>query len=128
VKNAVAYDVVTAFRYEDRVENLHIWNSTIGRGVTRTFQAAGVTGPALDVRNVLVLGRLSAEASHPSNRSAGLQDFASVSANDYRLATGSVAIDAGTAIAAVATDRRGTRRPQGSGYDVGAYEWSSAGK
>src|SRR5207342_2658440 len=30
VQNAVVYDTATAFRYEDDIENLKIWNSTIG--------------------------------------------------------------------------------------------------
>jgi fibronectin-binding autotransporter adhesin len=41
---------------------------------------------------------------------------------DYHLAPGSAAIDAGVN-AGVATDRDGTPRPQGSGYDIGAYEF-----
>ena len=37
VKNAVVHDVTTAFRYEDDIQNLRIWNSTVGRNVSRTF-------------------------------------------------------------------------------------------
>jgi hypothetical protein len=128
VKNAVVHDVTTAVRYEDGIENLRIWNSTLGRGVSRAFQSAGAASRPPDVRNLLVLGRLTAEASHPSNRSVGSDAFVNAAANDYRLAAGSVAIDAGVAIAGVATDRLGTRRPQGYAYDVGAYEWSAVAR
>ena len=37
---------------------------------------------------------------------------------------GSSAIDAGTASGAPAVDQRGVKRPQGSGFDIGAYESS----
>lgn len=40
---------------------------------------------------------------------------------DHRLAPGSVAIDAGTD-AGVRTDLEGRARPQGGGYDLGAYQ------
>ncbi len=38
------------------------------------------------------------------------------------LLTGSSAIDAGKAAGAPSTDQRGVSRPQGSGYDIGAFE------
>ena len=122
VKNAVVYDVSTAFRYEDNIQNLRIWNNTIGRGVTRAFQEAGAASGPLDVRNLLVVGRLTADASHPSNWSVGNDAFVNAAAHDYRLAAGSVAIDAGVALAGVAKDRMGTPRPRGYAYDVGAHE------
>ena len=42
------------------------------------------------------------------------------------LAAGSPAIDAGAAAGAPATDQRGVARPQGAGYDIGAYERAAA--
>jgi hypothetical protein len=65
IKNAVVYDTLTAFRYEDDIQNLLIWNSTIGDGVSRAFRAASSSSVGLDVRNLLVLGaqtELTAEA------------------------------------------------------------------
>ena len=41
---------------------------------------------------------------------------------DYHLGEGSPAIDAGLAIPWLTTDLEGASRPQGSGYDIGAYE------
>jgi hypothetical protein len=37
-KNAVIHNVTTAFRYEDNIERLRIWNATVGANVTRAFQ------------------------------------------------------------------------------------------
>ena len=44
--NALVYDTAVAFRYEDDLEGLHVWNSTIGRGVPRPFLECGVEGLA----------------------------------------------------------------------------------
>ncbi|MCG6534963.1 MAG: hypothetical protein L7F78_09780 [Syntrophales bacterium LBB04] len=51
--------------------------------------------------------------------------FFSQATGNYRLQLGSPAIDAGMAIIgwAGATDRDGKLRPQGSGWDIGAYEY-----
>jgi hypothetical protein len=45
-----------------------------------------------------------------------------VGAGDYHLTAGSPSIDAGTSDDAPGTDIEGTTRPQGNGYDMGAYE------
>jgi hypothetical protein len=50
------------------------------------------------------------------------QVFVNPSGNDYHLKSGSPAIDAGTPTHAPSTDIKGTARPQGAGYDMGAYE------
>jgi hypothetical protein len=124
IQNAVIYRVGTAFRYEDNIENLRIWNSTIGADVTRSFNAASARTSTLDVRNVLILGsRLPAEARHFSNLAVPVTSFVSAEGDNYRLVGGSRAIDAGVAIPEARRDRDGTNRPQGARYDVGAFEY-----
>jgi hypothetical protein len=123
ISNAVVYDTATAFRYEDNIANLKIWNSTIGAGVARMFRQAGLESDVVEVRNLLVVGTLPAEAKHTSNWSAGPEVFVDAAHHDYALANGSSVIDAGVALTGVTTDRRGTARPQGKAHDVGAYEW-----
>jgi hypothetical protein len=124
IKNAVVHGTATAFRYEDNIANLKVWNSTIGSGVPRPFRAAESGSGGVEVRNLLVQGPLPAEAAHVSNRNVGPEAFVDVASNDYALAADASAIDAGIAILDVETDRVGTMRPQGRGYDVGAYEWT----
>ena len=51
--------------------------------------------------------------------------FVNVATNDYRLKSGSLAIDAGTSANAPAKDLLGNARPSGNGYDIGAYEHGS---
>ena len=50
--------------------------------------------------------------------------FQNLAAWDLHLCPGSVAIDAGTAQDAPEEDYEGNARPQGAGYDIGAYEYS----
>ncbi len=49
--------------------------------------------------------------------------FVAALSGDYHLQSGSPCIDAGTSQYAPTTDFEGTTRPQGSGYDIGAYEY-----
>jgi hypothetical protein len=49
--------------------------------------------------------------------------FVNPSALDFRLQAGSPAIDAGLALSIVLSDFFGTLRPQGAGWDIGAYEF-----
>lgn len=123
VQNAVVHTVGNGIRYEDNMESLRIWNVTFGSGVARPFYAAASSGSVLDVRNVLVLGAaLPKEATGSSNLAVPASAFVNASAHNYQLAPSSPAIDTGMTIAEVTADRQGTRRPQGSRYDVGAYE------
>jgi len=122
VKNAVVYNVVTAFRYEDDIQNLRIWNSTIGGNVSRTFQAASALKATLDVRNLLSMPALTSEAKPSSNLRVSASSFVDASTHDYHLAPGSPAIDSGEGLGDVTIDRDDLARPQGSRYDVGAYE------
>ncbi|MCP4660710.1 MAG: DUF1565 domain-containing protein [bacterium] len=52
--------------------------------------------------------------------------FENPSTPDHHLTEGSPAIDTGSAVAAPADDFDGTPRPQGSGVDMGAFEFASA--
>ena len=122
VKNAVVYDVTTAFRYEDNIQDLRIWNSTVGRNVTRVFQPAAAAGATLDVRNLLSIPVLGSEARAASNLRVAATAFVNVVANDYHLAAGSPALNSGERLEDVTIDRDGVERPQGGGYDIGAYE------
>lgn len=51
--------------------------------------------------------------------------FVDSQTGDYRLTSGSPAVDNGSSRAAPATDHEGIRRPQGSGFDIGAFEMAS---
>lgn len=58
---------------------------------------------------------------------SGASAFEDTSTYDFRLKSGSALIDAGATIGAVTEDIVGTARPQGSAYDIGAFEVAAAG-
>lgn len=123
VQNAVVHSVAYGVRYEDNIQGLRIWNSTFGGGVGQVFRAASSSGSVLDVRNVAILGSTRPrEASHGSNLMLQASAFVDASKHNYHLTPSSPANDAGVALSGVAADREGAKRPQGTGYDVGAYE------
>jgi hypothetical protein len=124
VTNAVVHSVRTAYRYEDDIQKLYIRNNTVGRDVTRTFQAAASNAEGLQVQNLLMLGSRPREAAGPSNLIAAEPWFVDASRHDYRLAGDVPAVDAGVTLPEVPVDRDGVKRPAGRGYDVGAYEWN----
>ena len=123
VQNAVVYDVATAVRYEDNIERVQVWNTTLGSAIPRFFRAASSDSVGLDVRNVLFLGPNSTMPGGLGNMQATAAFFLNAAAHDYRLAPGSPAIDAGVAVSSVTKDRIGVSRPQGAYLDVGAYEF-----
>ena len=51
------------------------------------------------------------------------QGGSDIDPNSYKLISGSTGIDEGTTISTVTNDFEGIPRPQGTGYDVGAYEF-----
>jgi len=53
--------------------------------------------------------------------------FVSTSTPDFHLQSGSPAIDAGLVIGTLTLDHDGTTRPQGAGFDIGAYEFFAGG-
>jgi hypothetical protein len=123
VQNAVIYDVGTAVRYEDNIERVQVWNTTLGSAIPRFFRAASSTSIGLDVRNVLFLGSSSTMPGGLGNVQAAVAFFMNATAHDYRLAPGSLAIDGGVSVGSVTKDRIGVPRPQGAYWDVGAYEF-----
>ena len=79
--------------------------------------------------NILYLNNLQNDSTNTlSNNLIGIDPkFANAAAGDFRLQAGSPALDAGTTISEVTTDRNGVARPKGSAYDIGAYEYSVSG-
>ncbi len=58
--------------------------------------------------------------------SQGAAGFVNESGYDYHLTSTAVVIDAGTSYGAPQFDYDGVSRPQGAGYDIGAYEFRIA--
>ncbi len=109
-----------------------IFNNTIygNRGPGIAIGSDRETGTNV-VRNNIALGNrdpnldnLSKPTVCDHNMIQGDARFRDPKANDFHLRPGSAAIDAGATIADVRSDHDGIPRPQGKGYDIGAYEYS----
>jgi parallel beta-helix repeat protein len=59
------------------------------------------------------------------NNFSGDPCFVNPSAGNFALLAGSAAIDAGVALEEVSCDFNGVSRPQGGGFDIGAFEFSA---
>lgn len=91
--------------------------------------------------NNLFFGNVNSDGAPVANASANVTEVNSIRVNsgaatsivanpatgDYHLVAGSPAIEAGTASGAPGNDIEGILRPQGAGFDIGAYEFSQAG-
>jgi MYXO-CTERM domain-containing protein len=127
VHNAVVWGVDNVIRYEDELADAQFLHATIGESIgADVFEdggGGGQTGMVLD--NVLVFGdALPPLLEGTSSMTATADAFVDAAAHDYRLVQGAAAIDAGAMLADVTIDRNGTARPDGAGWDVGAFEYS----
>ena len=100
-----------------------MWNTTLRVRDSAILPGRQLHVHGLDVRNVLFLGSSSTMPGGLGNVQATAAFFVNAAAHDYRLAPGSLAINAGVSISSVSQDRIGVRRPQGAYWDVGAYEF-----
>jgi len=66
-----------------------------------------------------------AEETRGSNFVEGTPGFANPAVADFHLLENSLAVDNGLAADAPAVDYDGNPRPQGAGYDIGAFEYSA---
>jgi chitodextrinase len=94
------------------------------------FTYAHISAPA-GIDNLVVRNNLYHPADLPLSGVSDPQPiygnplFVNPAQYDFRLQAGSPAIDEGLALPEVPTDRDGVPRPQGLGYDLGAYEYES---
>jgi serralysin len=109
-------------------------NGNVGCG-TDCYPAiyVGVSQSGADVRNNLVFGNLTSSVGNSGSGTVlgtnmtSNPGYLNATGGDFHLAAGSPAIDTGTTLSVVTKDRDGVSRPQGAGYDVGAYEHTNAG-
>jgi hypothetical protein len=82
-----------------------------------------------DGNSVLTLSQWRSQTGQDGNSIIASQAsvFRNVVASDYHLSATSPAIDNGMPVTDVTTDIEGNPRPQGSGWDIGAYEYYTPG-
>jgi len=107
-----------------------IANNLFYQPLTAGVWFSGATTSNVTVEYNLTMGGTAAEGngagvtlSHNLDNTDPKLVNASAPALDFQLSAGSPAIDAGVPLAYVSNDFLGTSRPQGAGYDIGAFEF-----
>lgn len=105
---------------QTNVEGIVIRNNIVSQN--GSFQISVVPGAAAQttVDHNLFYGSGSVVGSDPV---VGNPLFVNPGGADFHLQSGSPAIDTGSSLGAPGDDFEGNLRPQGSGYDIGAYEF-----
>jgi hypothetical protein len=117
----IAHNTVIVPRdYAFRVQNASHSGNTV---VNNIFSESYLTSSGFDCDYNLWTEGAPSAAQGP-NDLTGNAGFVDSANNDYHLTSSSVAIDAGTN-AGINDDKDGNTRPQGSGFDMGAYEYVS---
>jgi parallel beta-helix repeat protein len=126
VKNVMAYNNANTGIYADNSTNTRIYNNTVyGNG----GDGIHVNGSGVEVRNNIAYQNdtnLNVGSVAQSNNLTTDPKFVNAAGANFRLLASSPAINAGVTLTAVTTDADGTRRPQGTAYDIGACEFISA--
>ncbi len=107
--------------------NTQVYNNTIYNTGDANIVIDGSSTTGTIVRNNIVYSQGIRDTATNSNIDHNLTTnplFVNASAADFHLQATSPAIDAGISIGVVTVDMQSTPRPQGAGYDIGAYEYS----
>jgi hypothetical protein len=115
---------------QSQTNRTKLFNNTIYDNAQEAISIIYPSSQNLEIKNNIFWGN----GSNSVNNKAGISfsqsnnltsdpKFANVTSGDFRLQSGSPAIDKGVAIGAVTTDFDGVKRPQGLGYDIGAFEF-----
>ena len=136
VQNCVMYNNAVALRAENLKESLTANNNTFGLNNKRQLKWIGIMPRRLKMfNNLLVSQRLpvllardlvlrAANWTVPQRETGSY--FIDAENSDYHLKAASPAIDSGKdmSLIKIITDRDNKKRPQGAGYDLGAFEYS----
>jgi hypothetical protein len=142
VYNNLVYNTTGCLRMWSSSTNLKFYNNTCHNfsDVPNTDQPVQVDdGSTADVRNNIISGVpvgkqaifFGGPGSSQSNNlinSPVLSTFENAAAGNFKVLSGSAAIDQGTNVGgSYDRDFAGVQRPQGCCYDIGAYEYLSSG-
>jgi len=119
-------------------QNSMIYNNTIYNVGNSSAAASGGVGTGIyigpEASGIVVKNNIVNNTPSPaisnngvgsvvSNNLSSVAGFLDAANANFGLTSGSAAIDAGTFLSVVPDDFNGVRRPQGSAYDIGAYEY-----
>ena len=95
--------------------------NNIYHSITHPYVRLGSVGGTPDVGNNLAYQVQG--SAYPGDLWGVDPQFVNVSGKDFHIQSTSPAINTGVTLSTVKDDRDGTPRPQGAGYDRGAYEF-----
>jgi parallel beta-helix repeat protein len=124
VKNNLVYNnPVIGISVEASCSACKVYNNTVYNNAALDIQA--LTGGSGQIQNNIAFpkGVSIAGGYTSSNNLTTNPNFVDAASNNFRLLSSSTAIDAGITLSAVPVDFSLGRRPQGSAYDIGAYEF-----
>jgi hypothetical protein len=135
--NSVAYQGNNASIFVYYGSGNKIYNNTIYGNNMEGISISGAGGDGsvgTDVRNNIMFANSQTafiNSGTGTNQQNNLMDgtnplFVNPSAGNFQLQPNSQAIDTGARISTVTTDFQGVARPEGSGVDIGAYEYRPA--
>jgi len=111
--------------------NSKVYNNTVYGNDSRGIFIGGQSKDAIIKNNIVFNNPIAIEDNGVNTiLSKNLTTdplFADASTADFSIVAGSPAIDVGVTLVEVSSDFDGVLRPQGSGYDIGAYEYVSSG-
>jgi Right handed beta helix region len=88
--------------------------------------SADATSTVVGQKNLLYIpSKIISQLTYPNDLVNLNPQFVNLATFDLHLRTNSAAIDRGATLSTVTTDRDGVPRPQGSAWDIGAYEYST---
>jgi hypothetical protein len=109
-------------------KNLIVRNNIVSQNLSFQIALEGVSPDSVTVDHNLIDGfRGDLGEIFGSDSVVGDPTFRDTSSANFRLLSGSPAIDRGSPVDAPSEDFDGTRRPQGTGYDIGAFEYTTTG-
>lgn len=108
----------------------YIYNNTIydiKHASAHAIWVQATDGTHLVKNNIVYLGGAGILGGTQSNNLTTDPSFEDAASADFRIRDGSPATDKGVTAVQVTADIAGVRRPQGAGYDIGAYEAALGG-
>lgn len=109
-----------------------LWNNTVSANASIGINIHASQSDAVVQNNVSVLNGTSnyansgARTTEDHNVLAGDPLFVNPAGDDFQLQAASPLINQGATLASVTTDVAGLSRPQGTAYDIGAYEYGAS--
>ncbi len=130
---AKSFNLINNTFYHNRVSEIYLFNSGYTNSIIRNNIIVGTNDILLGgtSSNITIDHNLFFASSYNGSNIYGSdylrQDpqLNNPGSGDFALKSTSPAIDAGSSSGAPSTDYAGTSRPQGAGYDIGAFEYGS---